>query len=478
LFANLKILLVGGGGREHALAWKMADSPLVSHVFCAPGNAGTAREPFVTNVTGDDSFDPKDPGSILGLARLLEVDLTVIGPEDPLAAGVVDVFDRAGMAIFGPTQAASRLEWSKSFAKEFMARRRIPTARFEVAETPAAALAAVARFGAPVVVKADGLAAGKGVTVATDRMAAENAIRLAMDESIFGPAGRRVVVEECLEGPEVSVLALTDGESVLPFPPAQDHKRLRNDDLGPNTGGMGAYCPARVLGAEGEKAVIETILKPTVRGMAEEGAPLRGVLYAGLMITGSGPKVLEFNCRFGDPETQVILPLLESDLVELILATVGRRLAGATGLGDCHLQISPGASAGVVVASAGYPDRYEVGKPITGLEIADLRAQVKIFHAGTRLAGRDGRRVLTAGGRVLSVVATAGDLREAVKEAYRAVALIRFEGAHYRTDIAAKAAASPAWPTAKAGPQGPPGQTGLRNPQGEDGRGIAGETDH
>ncbi len=446
----MKILLVGGGGREHALAWKMADSPLVSHIFCAPGNAGTAREPFVTNVTGDDSFDPKNPGSILDLARLLKVDLTVIGPEDPLAAGVVDVFDRAGMVIFGPTQAAARLEWSKSFAKDFMVRHRIPTARFEVAETPAAALAAAARFGAPVVVKADGLAAGKGVTVATDRRTAENAVRLAMEESVFGPAGRRVVVEECLEGPEVSVLALTDGENILPFPPAQDHKRLRNDDLGPNTGGMGAYCPARVLGVEGEKAVVETILKPTVRGMAEEGAPLRGVLYAGLMITGSGPKVLEFNCRFGDPETQVILPLLESDLVELMLATVGRGFAGAPGLGDCRLHISPGASAGVVVASAGYPGHYETGQPIDGLEIADLRAQVKIFHAGTRLDGRDGRRVLTAGGRVLSVVATAGDLREAVKEAYRAVALIRFQGAHYRTDIAAKATASPARPPAEA----------------------------
>jgi phosphoribosylamine--glycine ligase len=446
---KLKILLIGGGGREHALAWKMAASPLVGHVFCAPGNAGTAGEPGVSNVA-DLPADRGSPGWILTLARRLAADLTVIGPEDPLAAGVVDIFERAGLAVFGPTRAAARLEWSKAFAKDFMARQGIPTARFEVAETPAEAVAAVDRLGAPVVVKADGLAAGKGVTVAADRSEAVEAIHRIMEEAVFGEAGRRVVIEEGLQGPEVSVLALTDGEHVLPFSPAQDHKRLLDGDKGPNTGGMGAYCPAGLLGPEGERVVLETILKPTVKGMAAEGARLRGVLFAGLMLTSSGPKVLEFNCRFGDPETQVILPLLESDLVELMLRTVdpGRgRLknlpsAGA-GLAGSWLRVGGGAAACVVVASGGYPGGYESGKPIHGLDAIALWGGIKVFHAGTKLGGAGGRELVSAGGRVLNIAATAGDPELAVAKVYRALALIGFEGAHYRTDIAAAADTSP-----------------------------------
>jgi len=440
---NLKVLLIGGGGREHAIAWKLAESPLVSHVFCAPGNAGTAHEPFVTNldtVAEERPFDPKNPQDVLLLARRLKADLVVVGPEDPLAAGVTDVLTEAGLRVFGPTRSAARLESSKSFAKAFMSRHRIPTARFEVAETPQSAISAVNRFGTPVVVKADGLAAGKGVTVAPDRSAAELSIHEAMEESAFGEAGRRVVIEEYLEGQEVSVLGITDGDTVLPFPPAQDHKRVFSGDSGPNTGGMGAYCPAPVLGPAGQDFVRSHVLEPTIRAMAAEGAPFRGVLYAGLMLTRDGPRVLEFNCRFGDPETQVILPLLNDDLAELMMAVAAgsglRRRARARDR-DRGLDLSPRSAVCVVMASGGYPGRYETGKVIDGLEVASVRSGVKIFHAGTKVTGRG--RVVTSGGRVLNVVATAPTLAAAVKEAYKAVALIRFEGAHFRTDIAARA---------------------------------------
>lgn len=426
--AELTVLVVGGGGREHALAWRLAQSPMVGRVLCAPGNAGTAAEAKVTNVAADI----KDPRAILDLARRLGVDLTVIGPEDPLAAGVADVLAEAGLAVFGPSRAGARLEWSKAFAKEFMIRHGIPTARFDVAGDPASARAAVARLGVPVVVKADGLAAGKGVTVADDRAQAEEAVRRAMEEGAFGTAGRTLVIEERLEGEEVSVLALTDGERVLPLPPAQDHKRLLDGDRGPNTGGMGAYCPATgVLGAEGERFVLERVLLPAVRGMAREGNPYRGVLYAGLMVTRDGPKVLEFNCRFGDPETQVVLPLLDEDLAGLLLACAG----GPDRLPDRPVRTVPAAAAGVVMASGGYPGHYATGLPVDGLEAAAAEPGVKVFHAGTRL---EGGRVVTAGGRVLNVVATAPTLREAVAAAYRAVALIRFEGAHWRSDIASR----------------------------------------
>jgi phosphoribosylamine--glycine ligase len=477
--SSLKVLVVGGGGREHALAWKLAQSSLVGQVFCAPGNAGTAAEPGVANaetlpaaagspavrsgvVAAERPFDANAPQAVLALARRLKVDLTVVGPEDPLAAGVADVFAEAGLFLFGPTQAAARLESSKAFAKAFMERHAIPTARFEVAETSSGALAAVARFGSPVVVKADGLAAGKGVTVARDRATAEAAVHQAMEEGAFGEAGRRVIIEEGLEGPEVSVLALTDGETVLAFPPAQDHKRAFDGDRGPNTGGMGAYCPAAVLGPEEERLVGERILLPTVRGMAAAGTPVRGVLYAGIMLTKDGPRVLEFNCRFGDPETQVLLPLLEDDLAELVLAVArgelgawaasrGRRPVGPGGLVVPRLRVSDRSAVCVVMASGGYPGRYQTGKAIEGLESvesveaprasteaarASATEAVKVFHAAT---GMSGGQVVTAGGRVLNVVATAATLDEAVRAAYRAAGRLRFEGAFYRRDIAAAA---------------------------------------
>lgn len=443
--ADLNVLLIGGGGREHALAWKMADSPLVSRVYCAPGNAGTAGEALVTNMEKGPDGRPiniTDPQAVLALARHLKAGLTVVGPEDPLAAGVADIFAEAGLALFGPTRVAARLESSKTFAKEFMVRHNIPTARFAVADTIPAAMSAVARFGLPVVIKADGLAAGKGVTVAADLPTAEGAVRAAMQDRVFGDSGARLVIEEALEGPEVSVLALTDGETVLPFPPAQDHKRAFDGDRGPNTGGMGAYCPAPVLSPEEQRFAMDRVLLPTVRGLAAEGTPYRGVLYAGLMLTRDGPKVLEFNCRFGDPETQVILPLLEDDLAELMLSVVhgGNGLGGGSlrERGGSGLCLSDQSAVSVVMASAGYPGPYEKGRPISGLEVAGTRPGIKVFHAGTKL-GPNGRGVLTAGGRVLNVVATGPDLAGAVREAYRALALIHFEGAHYRSDIAARA---------------------------------------
>lgn len=442
---------MGSGGREHALAWKIADSPLVARVWCAPGNAGTTHEPFVTNVeVGVDGrpFNTDDPQAILALAETLDADLTVIGPEAPLAAGAADHFAAAGRYLFGPTAAAARLEWSKAYAKDFMLRHHIPTARYEVADTAAEARSAIARLGLPVVIKVDGLAAGKGVTVAGTRSEAERAVSEAMEEGVFGSAGRRLVVEECLEGTEVSLLALTDGERVLTFPPAQDHKRAYDGDRGPNTGGMGAYAPASALGPEAVRDSVEQVLLPVTDGLAREGSAYRGVLYAGLMLTRDGPKVLEFNCRFGDPETQVLLPLLDEDLAALMLAIAGHPAAAAAGAVKVGrtLRTTGQTAVTVVMASGGYPGPYEKGKPIHGLEVAGTRSGIKVFHAGTRAQPAPGRGdrlgrplITTAGGRVLNVTATAGTLLDAVREAYKAVALVSFEGAHYRSDIAARA---------------------------------------
>ncbi len=422
----MRVLVVGSGGREHALVWKIAQSPVVRRVYAAPGNPGMAAHAERANI-GVNDFD-----RLVEFARENRVDLTVVGPEDPLSRGIVDRFAAEGLAAFGPTAAAAELESSKIFAKRFMAKYGIPTAAFAEFTDPEAAHDYVRSHGAPIVVKADGLAAGKGVTVARDVETARDAIDRIMRDRVFGEAGSRVVLEECLEGEEASVLALTDGRTVVPLVPSQDHKPVFDGDEGPNTGGMGAYAPAPVVTDDGLDQIMRTIVGPCVEGMAAEGRPYRGVLYAGLMMTAQGPKVVEFNCRFGDPETQVVLPLLESDLVPLLLAACDGTL-------DRHrVQWNPGACVSVVMASGGYPGAYDTGKAITGLEDAEAEEGVVVFHAGTR--ERDGG-VVTAGGRVLNVTARAQDVPSAIDKAYRAVGRIRFEGAHFRSDIGRKALA-------------------------------------
>ncbi len=420
----MKVLVVGGGGREHALVWKIAQSPRVKEIFCAPGNAGIARQARCVNIGTEDIT------SLLEFARREGVDLTVVGPEAPLCAGIADAFEGAGLRVFGPSRAAAELEGSKVFAKEIMKKYGIPTARFAVFDDPAAARSYIKEIGAPCVVKADGLAAGKGVIVAASEEEALAAVDTIMVERAFGRAGERVVIEECLEGEEVSVLAFTDGQTVVPMVSSQDHKRVYDGDRGPNTGGMGAYAPAPVYTPEIHRRTLEEILVPAVRAMREEGRPYRGVLYAGLMVTSEGPKVLEFNVRFGDPEAQPVLALLESDLVEIMEAVLEERLAGV------EIRWRDGAAVCVVLASGGYPGSYEKGKVISGLD--EVPPDVLVFHAGTAEAAG---RVVTAGGRVLGVTAAAGDIASAVRAAYSVVEKINFEGMHYRRDIAGRALA-------------------------------------
>ena len=417
----MRILVVGGGGREHALVWKIAQSPLVTELYCAPGNAGIAGLAACVPVAADDI------AGLLDFARQSGIDLTVVGPEAPLVAGISDAFQEAGQAVFGPARAAAQLEGSKVFAKEIMQRAGIPTARYATFTAAAPALAYLAEHPGPVVVKADGLAAGKGVVVAADPAAARDAVT-AMFGGRFGAAGKRVIIEEYLEGEEVSILALSDGETVVPLLPSQDHKRAGEGDSGPNTGGMGAYAPVPFYNTALAAQVEEEVLRPVVRAMAAAGHPYRGVLYAGLMLTREGPKVLEFNCRFGDPETQPLMLLLESDLVELMLAASNNELAGT------RVSWHPGAAAGVVLAAKGYPGPYRKGDPIGGLE--QLPEGVEAFHAGTDLV--DGR-VVTAGGRVLCVTARGEDLRTALERAYDGVRAIHFDGMHYRRDIGHRA---------------------------------------
>jgi len=421
----MRVLVVGGGGREHALVWRLARSESVSDVIAAPGNAGIARDARVV---------PVKPTDLDGLARLAEdegCDLTVVGPEVPLTLGVVDVFRERGLCAFGPTRAGARIEGSKSFAKDLMARAGVPTAASRTVEDRDEALAAASAMGYPVVVKADGLAAGKGVTVAQDAVQAEAAIDDALVRGRFGPAGESLVVEEYLEGEEASILALTDGRSFALLVPSQDHKQALDGDLGPNTGGMGAYAPAPVVTPDALADVKTRIIEPTIAALAGVGGEeYRGVLYAGLMITAEGPKVVEFNCRFGDPEAQVTLPLLDGDLGELLLATARGELdPSAVGAIDEH-------AACVVMASGGYPGNYEKGKTISGLREAEALEGVTVFHAGT--AAADGR-IVTSGGRVLGVTALGSSLDEAVRRAYQAVGLIGFEGERHRTDIAHRA---------------------------------------
>ncbi|TAM61566.1 MAG: phosphoribosylamine--glycine ligase [Rhodanobacter sp.] len=423
----MKVLVIGGGGREHALAWKLGQSPRVSEVIVAPGNAGTAHERGVRNAeVAADDLD-----GLLRLARAEKIGLTVVGPEVPLVAGVVDRFRTAGQRIFGPRALAAQLEGSKAFAKDFLLRHNIPTARYAVFTELNPALAYVRRHGAPIVIKADGLAAGKGVVVALTQADAELALHDMLGARSFGDASSRVVIEEFLEGEEASYIVMSDGSHALPMASSQDHKRRDEGDLGPNTGGMGAYSPAPVVTPDVEQRILREVIAPTLRGMASEGAPFIGFLYAGLMIDKSGaPKVIEFNVRFGDPETQPIMLRLKSDLVELIDAALDGRLEHARARWDARPAI------GVVMAAGGYPGKVRSGDAIGGLEaIAD--ADVKVFHAGTRLDAQG--RAVTAGGRVLTVCALGQDIAAARERAYDAIGKIHYEGAFCRRDIAFRA---------------------------------------
>ncbi len=423
----MKALVIGGGGREHALAWKLAASPHADIVYVAPGNAGTAGEAGVENV----DVAAGDIDGLLAFAASEAIDLTVVGPEAPLVAGVVDRFAAAGLRCLGPVSAAARLEGSKAFCKDFMLRHKIPTARYDVYTELAEASAALAGRRFPLVVKADGLAAGKGVVIAADRAQAQAALEDMLVDDRFGAAGRRVVIEDFIEGEEASFICLADGETVLPFATSQDHKARDDGDLGPNTGGMGAYSPAPVVDAALHERIMETVIRPTLAGMVADGHPYRGFLYAGLMIDADGiPQVLEFNCRFGDPETQPIMMRLKSDLFEAALAAVDG------GLGDIQLEWDPRAALGVVVAAGGYPGDYDKGKVITGLD-ADL-PDSKVFHAGTRL---EHGAVLTSGGRVLCVVGLGDSVGAAQRLAYARGDRISFDGAFCRRDIGYRAIA-------------------------------------
>lgn len=420
----MRIMIVGSGGREHALAWKLGMSPRVQKIYCVPGNAGIAR------IAKCIAANVEDSDRIIHLAVQNEVDLVVVGPEAPLASGLVDALAAAGVPAFGPGKAAAQLESSKVFAKQLMERYDIPTAAGNVFTSPAAAIAEIEKIGAPIVVKADGLAAGKGVVVAATKEEAIRAVRLIMEERAFGAAGNKVLIEEYLAGEEVSVLAFTDGETIIPMASAQDHKAVFDGDTGPNTGGMGAYSPAPLLTPELLSEVQADILYPTIRALRREGIVFRGVLYAGLMVTARGPKVLEFNVRFGDPECQVILPRLKSDLGTVMLATINGNL------GEQELLWHNYHTACVVMASGGYPGPYEKGHLIHGLEEAAKLPDVQVFHSGT--AEKDGQ-IVTNGGRVLSVTAWGTSLALALEKAYKACNLISFTGAHYRTDIGHRA---------------------------------------
>ena len=415
-------MVIGGGAREHALAWKIAQSPKIMGLYVAPGNAGTA--PIAHNL----NIRPNDIDALAKAAQDIGIDLTVVGPEAPLASGIVDYFERLGLPIFGPTKAATQIESSKVFAKKLMQQYGIPCPNGITFSNYSDARKYLEFQSAPVVVKADGLAAGKGVTVASSKEEALKALSDIMEGKIFGPAGDSVLIEECLTGREVSLLAFTDGKTVIPMIPACDYKRVFDNDQGPNTGGMGSYSPPGFFDAELTQQVMKTIMQPAVRAMAHEGMPYKGVLYAGLMIATDGPKVLEFNARFGDPETQAILPRLQTDLVDILLAIVDNRLSGLA------VDWSNDACVSVVMASAGYPGNYKTGFPITGLDKLDEK--ILVFHAGTKLG--ENAKVYTDGGRVLTVTASGKTMAEARAKVYQNLPRIHFDGCHYRKDIAAR----------------------------------------
>ena len=424
----MKVLIIGSGGREHALAWKCAQSPRVSEVLVAPGNAGTAREDKTRNV----AVSSDDTEALATLARQEDVALTIVGPEAPLVAGLVDRFNELGLPCFGPTAAASQLEGSKAFTKDFMARHGIPSAAYRNFTELAPALDYIREQGAPIVVKADGLAAGKGVIVAHTLEEAEKAATDMLQDGSFGAAGSRIVVEEFLDGEEASFIVVTDGTTVLPMATSQDHKARDEGDTGPNTGGMGAYSPAPVVTADVEERIMNEVIRPTLDGMKADGNPYLGFLYAGLMIMADGsPKVIEFNCRMGDPETQPIMARMKSDLVDICLSTLEGNLAERNAVWDTR------ASLGVVLAAGGYPGSYAKGKVIKGLEGADSNTQ-KVFHAGTTTDGDD---VVTSGGRVLCVVGLGDSVAQAAQDAYSAVDRIDWEDMYFRRDIGHRAIA-------------------------------------
>jgi phosphoribosylamine--glycine ligase len=424
----VNILVIGSGGREHALVWKLRQSHRIDSLYCVPGNAGIGQICTLVPVK------PTDIKSLLKFADEKSVDLTVVGPEQPLVEGIVDAFESRGHKIFGPTKAAAQLEGSKVFSKDFMKRNRIPTASYRCfsAQEDREAKKFIDTLEFPVVVKADGLAAGKGVLICENRQDAYQALEAIVQHREFGSAGDRLVVEEYLSGEEASVFILTDGERYAALAPAQDHKRILDGDRGKNTGGMGAYAPAPIVTEALLQQVVRDVVHPTLEGMNREGAPYRGCLYIGLMITADGPKVLEYNCRFGDPETQVVVPLIDGDCAEIFLSIADRRLDPST------VKMHPASAVCVVMASLGYPDKYETGKEILGLENIKAEDGVVVFHAGTKM---ENAAIVSAGGRVLGVTAIGfnDELEQTIQSAYRAVEKITFDGAYYRSDIGKKA---------------------------------------
>ena len=420
----MKVLVIGSGGREHALAWKLKQSPGVDRIFCAPGNAGTAQ--MAENV----AISANDLTGLLGFAKQNDVGLTVVGPDDPLSAGIVDTFEAAKLRIFGPTKSAARLESSKIFAKELMRAEKIPTAEAQTFSDARDALAYCEEIEFPIVIKVDGLALGKGVIIAPDSATARSAVEAMMNERRFGDAGRRIVIEQFLRGTECSVHALVDGQNYRLLESARDHKRVFDGDKGPNTGGMGAFSPANNWDEKSQSQLEAKIMQPLIRALGKESILFRGLLYPGLMITSDGPRVLEFNCRFGDPETQALLPRMKSDLVPLLEATIDGTIARHS------IEWDERASVTVVMASAGYPEKYDIGKPITGIERAAGSEDIQIFHAGTKQVNGE---LVTAGGRVLAVTALGPTIGEARARAYAAVHQVHFEGCHYRSDIALSA---------------------------------------
>jgi len=420
----MRVLVVGSGGREHALVWKISQSPLVTKIFCAPGNAGISEQAELIPIKANDLE------GLLRFALEEKIDLTVVGPEEPLTKGIADIFESKGLAIFGPNKKAAEIEGSKVFAKEMMKKYKIPTASYEIFEDPKEAVKYVKMEGTPIVIKADGLASGKGVMICKTEEEAIYSINRIMVNKIFGESGNRIVIEECLFGEEASFLALTDGKSILPLASSQDHKPIFDGDEGPNTGGMGAYSPAPVITPKIHEIIIEEIIIPIINGLSEEGRTYRGCLYAGLMIEEGRPKVLEFNSRFGDPETQPILMRLKGDLLQLLQACIKGNLS------KCEIEWDQRASVCVVMASQGYPGEYEKGKVIKGLKEVQSMKDIFVFHAGTAI--KDGMLV-TNGGRVLGVTGLGEDIPDAIRRTYEAVNRISWEGVYYRKDIGKKA---------------------------------------